>query len=169
MHEGDFVTKFDGKSVSDSRALSRIVADTAINKTVPVELIRKGKKMNLRVTVLRLNEKQAPPPKQAPAALEPKVTMLGLSLGMLDANGRNEFRIANNVQGVLVVDVAAESPAAEKNIRAGDVIVQVQGVPVKTPQEVTNRIAADRKAGKKVELLLVNRGGELTYFAVKLN
>jgi serine protease Do len=88
---------------------------------------------------------------------------------MLDANGRNEFRIANNVQGVLVVDVAAESPAAEKNIRAGDVIVQVQGVPVKTPQEVTNRIAADRKAGKKVELLLVNRGGELTYFAVKLN
>jgi len=169
MHEGDFVTKFDGKSVSDSRALSRIVADTAINKTVPVELIRKGKKMNLRVTVLRLNEKQAPPPKQAPAAPEPKVTMLGLSLGMLDANGRNEFRIANNVQGVLVVDVAAESPAAEKNIRAGDVIVQVQGVPVKTPQEVTNRIAADRKAGKKVELLLVNRGGELTYFAVKLN
>jgi len=169
MHEGDFVTKFDGKSVSDSRALSRIVADTAINKTVLVELIRKGKKMNLRVTVLRLNEKQAPPPKQAPAAPEPKVTMLGLSLGMLDANGRNEFRIANNVQGVLVVDVAAESPAAEKNIRAGDVIVQVQGVPVKTPQEVTNRIAADRKAGKKVELLLVNRGGELTYFAVKLN
>ena len=169
MHEGDFVTRFDGKPVSDSRALSRIVADTAINKTVPVELIRKGKKMNLRVTVLRLNEKQAPPPKQAPSAPQAKVTMLGLSLGLLDANGRTEFRIANNVQGVLIVDVAAESPAAEKNIHAGDVIVQVQGVPVKTPQEVTNRIAADRKAGKKVELLLVNHGGELTYVAVKLN
>ena len=170
MRNGDFVTAFDGKAVSNSRALSRIVADTTINKTVPVELIRKGKKMNLRVTVLRLNEKQAgAPPRPAPFAPPPKVTMLGLSLGVLDTNGRTEFRIGNNVQGVLVVDVAADSPAAEKNIRAGDVIVQVQGVAVKTPQEVTARIAADRKAGKKVELLLVNRGGDLTYVAVKLN
>jgi serine protease Do len=70
---------------------------------------------------------------------------------------------------VLVVEVAADSPAADKSIRAGDVIVQVQGVPVKTPSEVTSRIAADRKAGKKVELLLVNRGGEVSYVAVKLN
>ncbi|MGZ6007218.1 MAG: PDZ domain-containing protein, partial [Rhizomicrobium sp.] len=67
------------------------------------------------------------------------------------------------------IDVAADSPAADKNIRAGDVIVQVQGVPVKTPGDVTSRIAADRKAGKKVELLLVNRGGDLAYVAVKLN
>jgi serine protease Do len=170
MRDGDFVTAFDGKAVSNSRALSRIVADTTINKTVPVELIRKGKKMNLRVTVLRLNEKQAgAPPRPQPSAPPPKVSMLGLSLGVLDNNGRTEFRIGNNVQGVLVVDVAADSPAAEKNIRAGDVIVQVQGAAVKTPQEVTARIAADRKAGKKVELLLVNRGGDLTYVAVKLN
>ena len=44
------------------------------------------------------------------------------------------------------------------NGRPGDVIVQVQGTAVHTPQDVTGRIAADRKAGKKVELLLVNRG-----------
>ena len=48
-------------------------------------------------------------------------------------------------------------------------IVQVQGEAVHTPQDVTARIAADRKAGKKVELLLVNRGGDLTYVALKLN
>ena len=95
--------------------------------------------------------------------------MLGLSLGVLDGNGRNQFKIAGNVQGVLVIDVAADSPAADKNIRAGDVIVQVQGVPVKTPDDVTKRVAADRKAGKKVELLLVNRGGDLAYVAVKMN
>jgi hypothetical protein len=38
-----------------------------------------------------------------------------------------------------------------------------------TPQEVTGPHRRDRKAGKKVELLLVNRGGDLTYVAVKLN
>ena len=170
VRNGDFITSFDGKRIGDSRALSRIVADAPINKTVTVDLVRKGKKMSVRLTVLKLNEKQAtPPPRVASATPQPKVSMLGLSLTMLDANGRTEFRIGNNVQGVLVVEVAADSPAADKNIRAGDVIVQVQGVPVKTPEEVTSRIAADRKAGKKVELLLVNRGGELAYVAVKLN
>ena len=170
VRNGDFITTFDGKRIGDSRALSRIVADAPINKTVSVDLIRKGKKMSVKLTVLKLNEKPtAPPPRVASATPPPKVSMLGLSLSELDANGRSEFRISNNVQGVLVVDVAADSPAADKNIRAGDVIVQVQGVPVKTPNDVTSRIAADRKAGKKVELLLVNRGGEVTYVAVKLN
>jgi serine protease Do len=170
VRNGDFITTFDGKRIGDSRSLSRIVADAPINKTVSVDLIRKGKKMSVKLTVLKLNEKPtAPPPRVASAAPPPKVTMLGLSLSELDANGRSEFRIANNVQGVLVVEVAADSPAADKSIRAGDVIVQVQGVPVKTPSEVTSRIAADRKAGKKVELLLVNRGGEVSYVAVKLN
>jgi len=170
VRNGDFITSFDGKRIGDSRALSRIVADAPINKTVSVDLIRKGKKMSVKLTVLKLNEKPAaPPPRVASATPPAKVSMLGLSLSELDANGRSEFRISNNVQGVLVVDVAADSPAADKNIRAGDVIVQVQGVAVKTPNDVTSRIAADRKAGKKVELLLVNRGGEVTYVAVKLN
>ena len=170
IQNGDFITAFDGKPVSDSRALSRAVADTPINKTVNVELVRKGKRVTVRLTVLRLNEKGTPvaPPPQAPGP-PAKVSMLGLSLGMLDSLGRSQFKISGNVQGVLVIDVAADSPAADKNIRAGDVIVQVQGVPVRTPQDVTSRIAADRKAGKKVELLLVNRGGDLAYVAVKLN
>ncbi len=169
IQNGDFITGFDGKSVSDSRALSRAVADTPINKSVGVELFRKGRKLNVRVTVLRLTEKPSAPPPHAPPAPPPKVSMLGLSLGPLDGAGRNQFRISNAVQGVLVVDVAPDSPAAEKNIRPGDVIVQVQGANVRTPQDVTNRIAADRKAGKKVELLLVNRGGDVAYVAVKLN
>jgi serine protease Do len=169
IQNGDFITAFDGKPVSDSRALSRAVADTPINKSVAVDLVRKGKRMTVRIAVLRLNEKSTPAPRTAPAAPPPRVSMLGLSLGVLDGNGRSQFKIAGNVQGVLVIDVAADSPAADKNIRPGDVIVQVQGAPVRSPEDVTARIAADRKAGKKVELLLVNRGGDLAYVAVKLN
>jgi serine protease Do len=72
------------------------------------------------------------------------------------------------VQGVVVTDVTPDSPAAEKNFRPGDVIVQVQNQNVHTPDDVMRRIDADAKAGKKVELLLVNRGGDLTYVALKL-
>jgi len=66
IQNGDFITTFDGKTISDSRALSRVVADTPINKSVGVELVRKGRKMNVRVTVLRLNEKPTPPPPRTP-------------------------------------------------------------------------------------------------------
>ena len=53
-----------------------------------------------------------------------------------------------------------DGAAADKNFRPGDVIVEVQNQAVKSPDEVEARLEADAKAGKKVELLLVNRGGE---------
>ena len=72
------------------------------------------------------------------------------------------------MQGVLVTGVAPGSPAAEKSLRPGDVIVEVQGQAVKAPQEVAGRIEADVKAGKKVELMLISRGGDLTYVGLPL-
>jgi serine protease Do len=68
-----------------------------------------------------------------------------------------------------VTDVAPDSPAAEKNLRPGDVIVKVQGQSVRTPGDVMRRIDSDAKAGRKVELLLVSRGGDLAYVALKLS
>ena len=169
IQNGDFITGFDGKPVGDSRALSRAVADTPIGKTVNVDVFRKGKRLTARVTVLRLTEKPtAPPPKQTPQKPS-KVTMLGLSLGMLDGPARGQFHVAGNVQGVVVTDVAADSPAADKNLQPGDVIVQVQGAAVHSPDDVGHQVDAARKSGKKVVAMLVNRKGDVTYVAVKLN
>jgi serine protease Do len=166
---GDFVTGFDGKPVTDSRSLSRLVADTPINKAVNVDLWRKGKKMTVRITVLRLAEKGAPPPKAPPGPPPAKVTLLGLSLGNLDAAARGQFHVSAKVtSGVLVTGVAAESPAGNANIRAGDVIVQVQDAPVRSPKDVTNGIDAARKANKAVVAMLLSRAGEMAYVAVKL-
>ena len=77
------------------------------------------------------------------------------------AGARAKFKIGGDVQGVLVTRVDPDSPAADKNIRPGDVIVEVQSQAVKTPDDVAKRVDADAKAGKKVELMLVNRGGDL--------
>jgi serine protease Do len=169
MQNGDFIMAFDGKAVSDSRALSRIVADTPINKTVNVDVLRKGKKQTLRLTVLRLNEAPNAKPAAAPLPKPGKVTMLGLSMGLLDGPARAQYKIAGTVQGVVITDVADESPAAEKNIHPGDVIVQVQGVPVKTPQDVANLVGLARKAGKKVVAMLVARGNDMAFVAMTLS
>jgi serine protease Do len=173
IQNGDLVQGFDGKPIGDSRALPRIVADSPVGKTVPIDVFRKGRKLTLRVMVARLNDKETPPPRKSLAPppqgkSKSRISQLGLSLGLIDADARAQFKLPGNLQGVVVTDVAPDSPAAEKNFRAGDVIVQVQNQPVRSPDDVARRVDADAKAGKKVELLLVNRGGDLTYVALRL-
>jgi serine protease Do len=170
---GDLVTGFDGKPVSDDRALPRIVADTPIGKTVNIDVLRKGRKQTLRITVLKLADDAKPdkaakaPP--APVKNQSKLSQLGLSLGVLDGGAKAKFKIGGAVQGVVVTAVDPGSPAGEKNMRPGDVVVDVAGVGVKTPDDVMKKVEADAKAGKKVELMLVNRDGDLVYVGLRLN
>ena len=149
------------------------VADGTVAFGSTVTIGRKGRKQTFRITIAKLVEAAAdkpgaklPPPPPKPKS---KVSQLGLTLGPLDGAARAKFKLPGNVQGVLVTDVDPNGAAADKNFRPGDVIVEVQSQPVKTPDDVEAHLVADAKAGKKVELLLVNRGGELTYVGLRLD
>jgi serine protease Do len=182
--KGDLVTGFDNKPINDSRALPRIVAATQIGKTVQIDVLRSGRKQSFHVYVAKLDEgppdkpgksqsapvvPNAAPKQQGNNAAPSRLNKLGLSLGVLDSAARAKFKVPATAQGVVVADVSPDSPAADKNFRPGDVIVEVQSQKVKSPDEVESRIAADIKAGRKVELMLVNRNGELTYVGLRLD
>jgi serine protease Do len=173
LRNGDLITGFDGKAVGDERALPRIVADTPIGKTVSLDMLRRGSKQSLRITVQRLVDdgKAAGPAKPTPAPVkgQSRLARLGLTLGALDAPARAKFKVGAGVQGVLVTAVEEGSAAGEKKLQAGDVIVEISSQPVKTVDEITRKIEADAKAGKKAVLLLVSRGGDLTFVGLGLN
>ena len=67
--EGDLITSFDGKAITDNR-LPRIVASTPIGKTVSIEVLRKGRKVepahgrwsSWPRTVRRTRRRRSPPP-----------------------------------------------------------------------------------------------------------
>jgi serine protease Do len=61
------------------------------------------------------------------------------------------------------VAVNPSSPAADKGIKAGDVILQVGGQAVSKPADVKAGLEAAKKEGKKTVLLLV-KGREGTRF-----
>jgi len=170
---GDLITGFDGKPVPDDRALPRIVADTPIGKAVNIDVLRKSRKQTLKITVLKLADDAKPdkagkaPP--APVKNQSRLSRLGLSVGALDAGARAKFKIGSGVQGVVVTAVDPGSAAAEKNVRPGDVIVEVAGQAVKTPDDVVKRVDGEAKAGKKAALMLINRDGDLQYLGLKLN
>ena len=82
---------------------------------------------------------------------------------------RKRFSIKDSVRGVVVTKVDPNSPAADKRIQAGDVIVEVQQEAVSTPDAVTKRLDALKKEGKKSALLLVaNAQGDVRFVAVTL-
>jgi serine protease Do len=58
---------------------------------------------------------------------------------------------------VVITDVAPGSSAAERGLKAGDVIVEVQQGEVSSPADVQKRIDSVRKADRKSVLMLIQR------------
>lgn len=135
-------------------------------------------------------EDQAPPPALAPsteegiaekgdkpadeakpdAAALPAVTVLGMKLGMLDDDMRGIYGIDEDVEGVVVQDVAPNSAAATKRIEAGEVIVDIGQEVMKTPQDVKKRIEALQRQGRKNALImLASRSGELRFVTIRID
>ena len=71
---------------------------------------------------------------------------------------------------MVVVDVAKDSPAADKGAaRPGDVIMEAAQEEVKSPGEVGSKIEEAKKSGRKSILLLVERQGDLRFIALRLD
>src|SRR2546423_6523400 len=58
LQNGDVVLNFDGRAVADERALPRMVAEAQIGKTVSVEVLRKGQRKTMPITVQRRSEER---------------------------------------------------------------------------------------------------------------
>ena len=70
----------------------------------------------------------------------------------------------------LVSGVENGSPAAEKGLRPGDVIEEVNQQAVEKPADVSAAIDALKKQGRKSALLLVGNGaGDVRFVALSLN
>jgi len=174
VQPGDVILSFDGKAVTDMRHLPRLVAETPVDKTVPVTVWRKRKETPLQVKVGRLDETEQVAVKEAPKKAAPKdtagtITTLGLTLSNISPELKEKFSLADDSKGVVVVDVVKDSPAAEKGLKAGDVIVEAAQEEIKSATQVAGKIDDAKKAGRKSILLLVERQGDLRFIALRLD
>ena len=173
IQPSDVILKFDGQAIDNMRSLPRAVAATAIGKSVPVELMRKGQAVDLTVTVGRLPEDEDVQDSvtgegEEEVTPEPeREDLLGLSIAPLTEELRERFNIGKSVEGVIITEVQPNSPAAQKDVKPGEVIVEVTQEKVKQPQDVKTRLLAVKKSGRKsVLLLLSDAKGELRFVAV---
>ena len=160
IRNGDVVLRFNNQEVRDMRSLPRIVAETAVGARVPVVVWRDGREETVTVTLGELPPEQqlasANPQAPTPPAGAPiEVAGLGLKVAAITPELRERLRLRPEQRGVAVVEVAPNSPAAERELRPGDVILEVQQERVTTPQEITERVDRLRRQGRGTALFLV--------------
>src|ERR1700726_4288283 len=174
IEAGDVIIKFDGKDIKEMKDLPRIVADTPVGKDVDVTIVRKGKQENRVVKLGRLEdgEKQAALTPNKDAAPQEKTVVqktLGLNLANMSDELRKRYKIKDTVKGVVITGVEAQSPAADKRLNAGDVVVEVSQEAVGDTDALQKRVDQLKKEGRKSALLLVaNAEGELRFVALTL-
>ncbi|MSP51066.1 MAG: DegQ family serine endoprotease [Alphaproteobacteria bacterium] len=171
IEAGDIVLTFDGKDVKDMRRLPRLVAETKIGKPVKVGVWRKGKSMTFEVKVGELPEDE-----QKVASVDPKppvgksetLATLGLTLSAINPETKQRFNLPDGARGVVVTEVNKDTPAAEKGLKPGDIIVEVGQEEVGAPAEVADKVKKIQDAKRKSVLLLVQSGDDLRFIALRL-
>ncbi len=160
----DAIVKVDDASIEDSRDLARKIASYTPGSTVDVGLWRDGNSKTIKVKLGRF-----PDSAEEIAALErgdvPKTTvreldMLGLSL---EAGGPG-----SSSKGIAIAEVESGSDAERKRLKKGDVILEVQGVPVKSQKDVVEGVKRALEKDRPAVLMHIQSGNDKRFVAVQL-
>ncbi|TRL37455.1 Do family serine endopeptidase [Rhizobium straminoryzae] len=100
---------------------------------------------------------------------EDPVELLGMTLTILDDARHKTFGIAESVEGVVITSVEPGSVAADKGLKAGEVIVEVAQDFVSTPGDVSDRIDELKGEGRRnAHMMIAGASGQLRFVALPL-
>ena len=156
LKRGDIIVEFNGKAVDNAHTLSRVVAATEPESAVTVQVIRDGKKKEIKATVGTMPEEGAEP--SAPATKE---TAWGLAVQNLTPEMAQRFGWEENEQGAIITNVKPGSPASEARLRPGDLIKEVNRQKIQNMRDYQQAI---QKAKKGESLLLLVKRGDNTFY-----
>jgi serine protease Do len=158
IQAGDVITAVDGKPVIDARDLARRISSMPPNTTVKLTLVRSGAEKNVDLTLGELpNVKEARAESDQGRKGRDNEPQLGLSL----TPGESD-------EGVVVADVDPQGPAADYGFKPGDVILEVAGRTVATPDQLHKALGKARAEGKHSVLLRVKSEQGTRYVAIPL-
>jgi serine protease Do len=159
---GDVVVEFDGKAINQSSELPPLVGRTRTDAKVEVKVLREGKPRTLGVTIAELPEDKEVQTRLGSRGGPASDQRLGITITDLNAAQRGELEVKEG--GVLVAEVK-EGPAQRAGVRQGDVVLMLNGAPVKDSAHF-RELAAGLPEGKSVPVL-VQRDGSPLFLALK--
>lgn len=180
----DVIVQYDGQTVEGTVQFRRLVHETPPGRTVTLGISRNGTAQNISV---ELGDRSAffekkmegkmrdfgnayafrmpnfdvktGPEFFAPLA-DMRTPMLGVSAEDLSGQFGEYFGAPDNA-GVLIREVHEGTPAAKAGLKAGDVIVKVDGKPIRTLADLREQLR-DKSNDKPVNLGVLRKGSEIS-------
>ncbi|HBR94838.1 MAG TPA: protease Do, partial [Opitutae bacterium] len=132
VRHGDIIVKVDDTEIDSAAQLRLVVSQILPGTEVELTLIRMGETLVLPVTLGSLNGKLA----NKVGAQSP---LEGVALRPVDAAARSSFSIPEEIEGVMVVAVAGDSPFVEK-LDPQMVLLEVNGEAVESVADVERQL-----------------------------
>ncbi len=141
LKAGELIESVDGKRVGPNNDLAALIDAHKAGDSVTLQVIGEDKaSREVKVTL-----EESPSSKGNP--------YLGVAYEPAELYGRAEGEIPGVTAGVLVRQVADDSPAAKAGVKPRDLIVAIEDVPVTSPRAVAKAVAA-RKPGDTIALTI---------------
>ena len=166
LEQGDVILSYNGEAIDTLRDLTSKVANTKAGDEAEVVVWRGGDEVSLEVAI-----GQMPGGEQVVAALEEPdddTPKLGVALAKLTADDREAMDLSDDLEGAVVTEVTPGSPAAQKGLQRGDVIIEADRKKVSEPKMVIDAVREAAERGDETILLLVKRQGQDRFVAVRL-
>lgn len=183
LKEHDVVLQYDGQTVEGTVQFRRLVRETPAGRTVALVISRDGATQNLSVALAdrssyyekkmqgTMRDFGKPFALATPnfdlnfsspeifSMMDMRTPLLGISAEDLTGQLGSYFGAPNN-SGVLIREVRSGTPADKAGLKAGDVIVKVDGKPVSALSELRDQLR-DKGDGKTVNLGVLRKGSEM--------
>ncbi|MBB4082129.1 serine protease Do [Brevundimonas lenta] len=164
LQVGDMVVGVNGRPVSDSTEITRMVGAVSPGDTIRLDILRDGRRQTLNVrsgtrpseAELREGDDQggAPAAPGTPPAAQGE-PVEGVSVAPLTPALRSRFDVPETVEGVIITSVTPRTPAARLGLEAGFVITRANNRPVASAADLRNAVAEVKRAGRPGVLLFV--------------
>ena len=173
LQAGDVIIRFDGKDVVKSRDLPRIVAETPVETTVDVEVVRGGERKTLSVTLGELEQAEngglLSRTQSKEKTNDTRIENIGLTVAPLTEELAEKFDLDTGETGIVVVDVTDGSPAADKGVQPGDIIRRLNQSAITSVDKLIEGIASAKKEGRKGVLMLIESDGQTRFVQISFD
>jgi S1-C subfamily serine protease len=131
---GDLILSFDGQKIENEDQLSDLMTKTPIGKTVDVEYTRDGEKKVAKLTTISQDEERK-------LTREFERRPEGRTqFGYEDGDAERVPVPGMNIHGVKLGTILRSRPADLAGIKEGDIVIEFDGVPIRTSDEFLMRV-----------------------------
>jgi serine protease Do len=163
LKEGDVITAINGQRVKDANDLTLTVSGLTPGSKLNLDILRDGQTKELTATAgTRPNSRRVQSDESYSSNDNDEGVLNGVAVDDLGRDTRDQFNVPARVRGALITNVEADSAAARAGLRPGDVILEINGQPVRNAQQAVDLSA--KAESKKTRLRLWSRGS--TVFVV---